>query len=178
MAHNLRCASAKSPQCRCSCGGSLHSGDSLDGRRRQESRSLSSSTIKSVAIGAGIGAAATIFPATIPIYKAYKIAEIGKKLYDAYCKSKNKERVFDKLMSESAKYGTSEASERITENKASQVAKSVRLVAESAGLISQISKETKIDEDIYGSMLEGSVKNGMLSGIGNFTSYTVEEFMG
>ena len=88
------------------------------------------------------------------------------------------EKVFDKVMLESAKYGISDLSERISEKKASQLAKGVRLAAESAGLISQISRETNIDEDIYGPMLEGSVKNGMLSGIGNFTSYAVEGLVG
>lgn len=147
------------------------------GGRSSSSGSISS-TAKSVAIGAGVGAAATVFPAIVPIYKAYTIAKIGKSIYDAYDKSKNKEKAFDKAISESAKYGASETSEKLSENKASQVAKGVRLAAESAGLITQISKETNIDGGVYGSMLEGSVKNGMLSGIGNFTSYAVEGVVG
>lgn len=145
------------------------------GSSEKSSPGIISTTTKSVAISAGIGATATVFPVIVPIYKAYTIAKIGKSIYDAYDKSKSKDKAFDKAMSESTKFGVSEATERLSENKATQVAKGIRLVAESAGLISQISKKTKIpDEDIYGSMLEGSIKSGMLSGIGNFTSYAIE----
>jgi hypothetical protein len=181
MTHNARCAYAKSSQCRCSCGGSLHgSGFSRSRRiarklrRKSKSSTLLGSTAKSLVIGASIGATATVFPAIVPIYKAYSIAKIGKELYDTYTESKNKNETFDKLMTEATKYSTSEASKKLSENDASQIAKGIRLTAESVGLISQISQESKIDENVYGSMLEGSVKNGMLSGIGNLTSYTVE----
>lgn len=142
--------------------------------RIEKSSTLLSSTVKSVAIGAGIGATATVFPAIVPIYKAYNIARIGKGIYTAYDKAKNKDNVFDRVTKESANYSISEVSEKISENKASQIAKDIRLASESAGLISQISKETKVDPDVYGLMLEGSIKNGLLSGIGNFTSYMVE----
>jgi len=33
MSHNSRCASAKHPNCRCSCGGSLHGGMVMNSRR-------------------------------------------------------------------------------------------------------------------------------------------------
>lgn len=145
---------------------------------RSSSSGAVSTNAKSVAIGAVVGATATVFPAIVPIYKAYTVAKIGKSIYDAYDKSKNKKKTFDKAMSETAKYGSSEASERLSETKASQVAKGVRLAAESAGVITRISKETNVDGDLYGLMLEGSVKNGMLSGIGNFTSYAIEGAMG
>lgn len=149
-------------------------------RSRISSSSISivSTTAKSIAIGAGIGATATVFPAIVPIYKAYNIAKIGKGIYDIYNKSRNKDKVFDKIMSDSSKHTTTEASEKVSRNKASQIAKGIRLAAESAGVINQISKETKVDEDVYGSMLEGSVKDGMLLGIGNFTSYAIESISG
>ncbi|MCK4429059.1 MAG: hypothetical protein KAU95_01690 [Candidatus Aenigmarchaeota archaeon] len=158
--------------------GNRSSKRAYSGRKKVYSSGTINTTAKTVAIGAGVGVVATVVPAIVPIYKAYTIAKIGKGIYDAYEKSKNKEKVFDKIMSESVKQGTSNASEKISENKASQMAKGIRSVAESAGLISQISRETEIEEDTYGTMLEGSVKNGMLSGIGNIASYTVEGLVG
>lgn len=147
-------------------------------RRRGPTSNVLSSTAKSVAIGASVGAVSTVFPAIIPIYKAYRIAKIGKRIYDAYNKSDDKNKIFDKIFLESTKYGTSEVSKKISENEVSQTAKSITMAAESAGVVSYITKETKIDENIYSSMLEGSLKRGMLSGIGKFTSYAVEGFVG
>lgn len=177
MTHNSRCASARSSNCRCSCGGSLH-GTGGFSRSSQGSSSMLSTTARSVVVGAGIGFTATVFPVVVPIYKAYTIAKIGKEIYDAYEKSKDREKTFDKLILESAKYGASEVSEKVSENQASQIARGIKIAAESVGLISQIARETKIDESVYGSMLEGSVKNGVLSGIGNLTNYTIEGLIG
>ena len=61
----------------------------------------------------------------------------------------------------------------MSKDEADKISRGIRLAAESAGIIAQISQRTNINEGIYGSMLEGSFKNGMLSGIGNLTTYAI-----
>jgi hypothetical protein len=143
--------------------------------KKSDTSNLIKDTAKAAVLGAGIGAITPIIPVAPIIYKAYNLAKIGKSLYENYEKSKNKEKTFDEIFRESTKYSASEGVVKLSEKEASKIAKSI--VINSAGLISQISKETKVNEEVYASMLEGSVKNAIVSGIGNFTSYTIEGLM-
>lgn len=113
---------------------------------------------------------ATIHPAIMPIYTAYKLAKVGKDIYDIYIKSENKNEVVPELV----RYAMPKFTESLMEGNASQIAKDVRATAGS--VITDVSSLTKIDEDIYGSMLEGSIKDGLISGLGSFTSYAIENY--
>lgn len=180
MTHNSRCAYAKSPpsQCRCSCEGSGHGSGGRNVRSKEIRRMVSSSPLTSciipnLAIKGAAGMIAPVFPAIIPIYGAYNLIKIGKSIYEAYAKSSKGETSFSNMIKEPAKYAASEISKKVSEEKAGEIAKDIRFTAEAAGVISQIKINTKIDEKIYGAMLEGSIKSGILEGIGSLASYTI-----
>ena len=173
MKHSTRCANAETQRskCKCSCKGELH-GCNVSGAQTKSklSKVLNNPTTKTIATAAIVVGVAPVCPAIVPVvYKGYCTFKFGKKLCDA-CNKKDID--IDKIITESSKHGTTEVSEKISENKASQIAKDVRLAA--GDIIGQVSKETKVDEETYGLMLEGSVKKVILSGVNTIASYTLE----
>lgn len=133
-------------------------------------------TMKSVITRTLVAAATPVFPAALIFYKAYNIGRAGKAIWDAYEKPKNKEKSFSEFVSKSTIYGASETSKEIAKRESDRIAKNI--VTNSTEIINQISRETNVGREVYSSMLEGSVKEGILSGIGNLTTYVIGGLIG
>ena len=106
-------------------------------------------------------------------YTSYKIISVGIKLYDIYNQIQKQKDFSEEISSNLIKGGVSEGAKKISEPIASSIAQEIRKSAEETGIIKQISENTKIDKEVYSSMLEGTMKEQMLFGIKDLTSYTI-----
>ena len=82
---------------------------------KPRSSELLSGTIKKVAADTVVTGLSTVFPPILPIYGTYRLIKVGKSIYSAINNSRNKDKIFAKIRAEAVKYGTSEASKRISQ---------------------------------------------------------------
>lgn len=178
MTHNSRCDSATTPpsKCKCSCGGTLHGGGNFQEKNKPDykekknqeeysTKNLAQTTLKSLSY---------ITPEFQIIYTSYKIINTGLQLYNIYNnlpaqKEFSKEDIKNLIIK-----GVSEGAKQISEPTATIIAKQITGKAKEEKILDKISKKTNVNEDIYSSMLEGTFKEQMLSGVKNLTSYTLE----
>lgn len=111
-------------------------------------------------------------PPLAPLSAAYDLTKIGLKIYHA-CQQSPDKNAINTLLAEFAKRSLS----TIAETEASRFAKAIRLAAEATGVINELSTNTPIDAGVYGSMLEGTIKEVISSGINNLASYVVDDIM-
>jgi len=113
----------------------------------------------------------------IPGYNAYQYSRVGYRLYRLY-KKLSQEKTSDWEIKEGIKKLVDPTGEVISSPIADKIANEMITSAKNIALISRIAKQTRVDEDVYATMLSGSLSNGMSSGVGNFTSYAVGTFLG
>lgn len=193
IAHNSRCATAKTPvsRCQCSCGGSRHApGDQTKSTSSSGGYSIGSitrpsgdvgsiqdynpevsDTGKALIKGAIVGGTLAAQPQLIPVYKVYKSCDFGKKLYDA---ADDPEEIKNTL----SRTAASKTAKSVTKEDASAIATEVRDSFEQGGAEQFFGEAgSDIDREIYGTMLEGSVEGVLQSGVGEIAKYSVEGAM-
>lgn len=131
-------------------------------------------TAKAVAVGLTVGAVASVFQPIVPMYKAYSMIKVGKGIYDNYKKTQRSGTIFEDVFSESKKQYIGYVMANISELKAIKFSQEIRKMTVDSGLVKNIAEKTNVNEEIYASMIEGSSKNAVLSGIGNMTTYAVD----
>lgn len=140
------------------------------------------SVVKGLLDGALLYGLSTIFPPLsflVPSYHLYNYGRFGIALYQLYNSLKNSESVLHRrkikpsLVKMAEPYGNI-----VSQPVADIISRSLVKSAKEAGIISSVAKSTLIDENVYTHMLEGSLSNGISSGVGNFTAYSVGRIMG
>ena len=111
-------------------------------------------------------------PLIIPIYASYKIISFGKRIYDS-CDKNDFWKVFKEISEEALKQKVLQQEEALFNEKVSSISYQIRVAAETSQIIKNIATETKTDERVYGDMLEGSIQNGIMSGIKTITSFAI-----
>jgi len=111
-----------------------------------------------------------IFPHTQIFFTGYNV---GRMFYNIYNQIQIQKNLPDNIASSLIMGGIVEGISKISEPIISLIAQEIIKSAESTGVIEQISKSTKVNKEVYSSMLEGTIKDRMLSGVEDFISYTI-----
>lgn len=175
MVHNGRCASAKSSNCKCSCGGDRH-GSGMGSGVSYFSSGVRGAALKIIPTATKvvslIPAIAPIAPLITPIYVSYKMISFGKKIYE-YCNKNDFWKAFKEISEEAVTQKILQKEESHFGERVSNISHQIRIASESSQILKEMSQKTRVDETIYGDMLEGSVYNGIMSGIKSITSFAI-----
>lgn len=106
----------------------------------------------------------------IPIYHMYNYSKVATGLYNVFenMKSGSTPQVRNSI----AKVSGS-TSEELSSGEAAVIAANLTNGAKESGVLSEMAKQTKVDEGVYAAMLEGSLKSGISHSVGNLTEYAV-----
>lgn len=130
------------------------------------------SALKGGIVFATVAAFPVTAPIVIPAYQFLNYATLGTELYRLYqdIKRKRSEAKITKSASTVAGSAVAEASD----NTVHSLSKQIVLEAQKRGITNAISVRTSVDESVYSSMLEGSVKDGFTTGAGELASYAIQ----
>ncbi len=172
--HSSRCTGAEGDICHCWCHHAFHgstAGFKSKSARRKVIKSIATATAVAGTVGAIAATGGTAAMFIPPLYKAYSAAKFGTAVFDIL-------NNWDKANSLSLNKGEetvktqiiSGAADTVTMQNATQTADNIVRMAQSSGALGRIALATNVDPDLLGSMLEGSISQGLQTGIGSLAA--------